>query len=373
MKLIIKQSKRLLILLTLAFFISSSFGQTTEPQARKFDEFNFGSGNIYSPYYYSSKYYEEVQNDFKARVALYAKQLRLEKSQPYVIAYSPRINKWEIYNRSVAEIRAGAMYPELTGLGFEHNSIKTVNGGFRERPTTELWIVPPGAKPPQPTPTVAVQDVVYCPQIYLRAFPFYPKPTAPIEISAQLLVNNSNEKSVFNWQTSGGKIVAGQGTATIQVEPTILSEMIVVRVDVEGFSLECPVIDSTATTTIAVNAPHYKFDEFGNEASGSMKQRLDNLAIHLQTDISLHAYFVLFEGRDAFKATVERRQRFIKDYLVNNRGLEAARFSFISGGYRNGLETEVWLSSNNAQAPPLTPTVDKKYVRQKLNAPRRKR
>ena len=37
--------------------------------------------------------------------------------------------------------------------------VMVLDGGFREEPMTELWIVPSGATPPQATPTVDPSEV----------------------------------------------------------------------------------------------------------------------------------------------------------------------------------------------------------------------
>ena len=43
--------------------------------------------------------------------------------------------------------------------GIDANRIVVVNGGYRTRDTFELWLVPQGATPPQPTPTVQPEEV----------------------------------------------------------------------------------------------------------------------------------------------------------------------------------------------------------------------
>ena len=43
--------------------------------------------------------------------------------------------------------------------GIEGPRIVTVDGGFRERPAVELWLVPSGANPPAASPTVDPQEV----------------------------------------------------------------------------------------------------------------------------------------------------------------------------------------------------------------------
>jgi hypothetical protein len=47
----------------------------------------------------------------------------------------------------------------ITQRGIDGSRIVTVNGGFREDDSVELWIVPSGAAAPRPTPTVQAGDV----------------------------------------------------------------------------------------------------------------------------------------------------------------------------------------------------------------------
>jgi hypothetical protein len=43
--------------------------------------------------------------------------------------------------------------------GIEEGRIRGIDGGFREEFTVEIWLVPVGASPPQPTPTVRPDQV----------------------------------------------------------------------------------------------------------------------------------------------------------------------------------------------------------------------
>jgi len=61
-----------------------------------------------------------------------------------------------------AEARVARIKPYLVNLrGFSPDRIVVVNGGFRESWMAELWIVPSGAQPPTPTPTLQRQDIRY--------------------------------------------------------------------------------------------------------------------------------------------------------------------------------------------------------------------
>ena len=61
-----------------------------------------------------------------------------------------------------AEARAARMKPYLTNTrGLDPKTIVVLNGGFRKSWMAELWVVPNGAKPPSPTPTLLRKDIRY--------------------------------------------------------------------------------------------------------------------------------------------------------------------------------------------------------------------
>jgi outer membrane protein OmpA-like peptidoglycan-associated protein len=334
-----------------------SFGQTAVPQAKKFDEFTEGTGSRILRWL---RNYDEQNKELKIRFARYARELRRVGARPYAITYSPRVVEAEFYNRSIAGMRAGALW-EMTPSGFDWKQINTVHGGFREEATTELWIVPPGAQPPCPTPTVRPEDVAYCPFVRITSTPYIPRPSSPIEFKAVVSANDKKIEPTFAWQVSQGKIISGQGTDTIAVEvPVGAAGEIVAKVELHGYSLECP-IEATATfsqTTVGVS--HYKFDEFGDIRMGDTKARLDNLAITLQSDPTLQAHVVVYAGRGGRPDQARVRAAVMKDYLMN-RGTEEGRIITLDGGYRNELSGELWLSLRGAGAPQVRPTIDKSY------------
>lgn len=329
-------------------------------EARKFDEFTIGIGSPELRFY---RNYDEVDKELEIRFARYARQLRLEAAQPYAITYSPRIVAWESYNRSIAEMRGGALRQYLTPLGFDYKNIKVIEGGYRQVATTELWIVPRGAQPPIATPTFKPEDVAYCPFVRVDSLPYVPKTNGSIEFKAAVSVNDSKVQPVFDWKVSQGKIVRGQGTDTIAVDlPADASGEVIAKVDLSGYSLECPVESTTAISKTAIGVSHFKFDEFGNIHNGDAKARLDALTITLQNDPNLQVHVVIYGGRFGSSSEVSRRQIFIRDYLIESRGIAGERIILVNGGYRNELSGELWLSLKGTNAPLLTPTVDKKYV-----------
>jgi hypothetical protein len=104
------------------------------PEPRKFDEFNSVSFD-----------------DDKARLDNFALELQQNPdAQGYIIVYGG------IAKRSIAAERLGTRTMDyLTKTRkVDPRRLVVANGGYRERTGYELWIVPPGASLPVPTPTV---------------------------------------------------------------------------------------------------------------------------------------------------------------------------------------------------------------------------
>jgi hypothetical protein len=111
----------------------------TVQTSRKFDEY----GNIRF-------------NDEKARLDNFAIALQNEPgAQGHIIAYGGRRGR-----AGEAQARADRARDYLVNTrGIDPGRIVTVDGGFRENLTVELWIVPTGAAAPTATPTVDASEV----------------------------------------------------------------------------------------------------------------------------------------------------------------------------------------------------------------------
>ena len=73
----------------------------------------------------------------------------------YVVAYAGR------NSRAGEADRMGARAAEYlsTTRGISRDRIRVINGGYREANSFELWVVPQGAEPPRPTPTLSPDQV----------------------------------------------------------------------------------------------------------------------------------------------------------------------------------------------------------------------
>ncbi|MDT7542250.1 MAG: hypothetical protein QOE33_2154, partial [Acidobacteriota bacterium] len=96
------------------------------------------------------------RNDVKARLDNFANELQAQPgSQGYIIGYGGRKGV-----TGEAQRRADFAKDYLVNTrGIDAGRLVTIDGGFKEEATTELWIVPAGATPPTATPTVDAAQV----------------------------------------------------------------------------------------------------------------------------------------------------------------------------------------------------------------------
>ena len=135
--------KTIVVLILISLCVSGSSRTTPD---RKFDE--FGDINC---------------EDEWARLDNFAVHLQNEPAaKGYIIFYGGRIFRGRVPRRGEAAFRAARMKPYLVNTrGIPGERVIVVDGGFREAWEAELWIVPPGATPPSPSPTVSQSSVKF--------------------------------------------------------------------------------------------------------------------------------------------------------------------------------------------------------------------
>lgn len=113
---------------------SSTSSVMKKPEARKLDE--FGSLTPKEEADRLDKFTIEMQMD--------------PVSKGYIIVYGGRTSRAGDAQKSAARLKDYLVKKR----GLDAGRIVPVEGGYRERPAFELWLVPSEARPPTPTPTI---------------------------------------------------------------------------------------------------------------------------------------------------------------------------------------------------------------------------
>lgn len=100
-----------------------------------------------------------------------------------------------------------------------------------------------------------------------------------------------------------------------------------------------------------------KFDEFtGPDWEGAMA-RLDNFAVNLQNDPAAVGVVFVYGGQRRRRGEAQAWFSCLKDYLLKRRGMAPSRVTFLQGGYRENLTTELWIAPSKQQMPTPTATI----------------
>lgn len=221
---------------------------------------------------------------------------------------------------------------------------------------------------------------VKCVVVNYRPLPPMPKSPCPfpVDVSAPEKVNEGEIITFaadvsyggtaglrYTWTVNptAAKVISGAGTPTITVDSTGLGGQRVIATLVVDDGSTDPTCRQSAQTVATVTAPERKvivareFDECDNCTFDDQKARLDNLAVELQNDPSARAYVIAYGGRYSPLAQVEVLMKRARDYIVEQRGIDASRLTIINGGFREDDNVELWVVPAGATPPRATPTV----------------
>ncbi len=194
--------------------------------------------------------------------------------------------------------------------------------------------------PPPPPPV--------CPNVHITC-PDRVGLDQPVTFTSSLTGGSGNVTPMFNWTVSAGRIIEGQGTASIKVDTTGLAgQTLRATLSMGGYPLDC---SASCSISFPVPLKCKKFDEFGEIARNDEKARLDNYAIELQNDPSRTAYVIVYPGQGNRSRQVQTQRTRIVDYLVNSRGFNAGRIITMVGPPRGEMMVDLWTCPQGATPP----------------------
>ena len=92
-------------------------------------------------------------------------------------------------------------------------------------------------------------------------------------------------------------------------------------------------------------------DEFGEIQFSDLMARLDFFAVELQNEPASLGVIVAYGARHTFPGWPMRRAHASHNYLVNTRGLDAARLSTVFAGLREEIAFQLWVVPPGAEPP----------------------
>lgn len=213
-----------------------------------------------------------------------------------------------------------------------------------------------------------------CPQVNVSC-PDAVSQGQPLTCSATVNDGDPAVTYAFKWTVSAGSISSGQDTSSITVDIVGLgNQTLTVTVEVGRMPEACGNTASFTTPPLPSTAGcALPFDEYGDIQLEDEMARLDNFSIQLQNAPTAQGYIIVYGGRVGRAGEAQRRAERAKNYVVNERGIEAARVITIDGGYREELTFVFWLAPSGAEPPAASPTVDPSEVQIVADKPKPRR
>lgn len=200
---------------------------------------------------------------------------------------------------------------------------------------------------------------------------------SPATLTANLSGGDTNVTPTFNWTVTAGTITSGQGTPSITVDTTGLGgQSFTATATVGGYDPTCQNTASCTVSVITTDSPSRKIDEYGKITNDDAKARLDPYAVELQNDPTARGVIITYGGRKGVAGEAQNRADFARNYLTNERGIDASRISTVDGGFREDPATELYIVPTGATEPTASPNVDASEVQttpaRRSRAPRRR-
>jgi hypothetical protein len=183
-----------------------------------------------------------------------------------------------------------------------------------------------------------------------------------LTFSATISGADPSAKLSFNWTVSGGRIVRGQGTASITVETPDYGGTFAASVEVGGLPGPCANKASCTTSVIRDPQPR-RMDEYGGVRPKDERARLNHLAAELRKEPSAQGCILSYAGRHSWEGEASWRGERARRYLIRS-GFDPRRIVVIDAGYRESHAIELYVVPSGAiSLPTASPTVDPREAR----------
>jgi len=149
----------------------------------------------------------------------------------------------------------------------------------------------------------------------------------PMSFSVKVSDEAKNLDLKYQWTTSQGKIIEGQGTPSIKIDITKLANInITATIEIEGLPENCANADSE-TGSVIICYRHRLFDEYEKLPYSHIQARISNLYAELGNNSTAQGYIINY-GTDKEIATREKQIR----KAITSLTLDSSQISIVNGG-----------------------------------------
>lgn len=174
------------------------------------------------------------------------------------------------------------------------------------------------------------------------------QPGERMSFTVSVVGEAANSNLEYEWTVSQGAIVQGQGTASITVDTTGLSEpSLTATVEVKGLPENCLNTDSEYSPYCPPRRPEL-IDEFGKLRDGEVRSRMEAIYLKLADEPNSQGYIINY-GTDKEIAVRETQIR----KAIIFRKYDASRITLVRGGASSngGVYTRVWTVAPGVENP----------------------
>jgi hypothetical protein len=188
-----------------------------------------------------------------------------------------------------------------------------------------------------------------CPTISLTGPAGIAQPNESILFTLSVDEKAKNYDIKYNWTISRGKVVGGQGTATLSVLPNP-GEGMTAAIEISGLPGDCA---NTASETYmyCIGIQPTQIDVFSEPFTQIDKNRISEIVHSIQNDLSAQLYMIFRHKEKTSPKMASRKEREISNSLVKA-GLAADRITTVTG-FGQSDSIEFWLVPAGATPPKI--------------------
>lgn len=187
-----------------------------------------------------------------------------------------------------------------------------------------------------------------CPMISVTGPSGLVSPGQLAMFSAQIDNKANNFTLEYEWSTSVGKIVTGQGTSRIEV--VMPAHSLTVTLEVKGLPSNCPNIASESMSWDPTPIP-IKLDEFIGSLTKVRTERFIEAFNKAKDDSYAQVYILISGARRNPKSSIRKKRQVLMKHITVTCRYDTQRVTFVDVDNKQDDRVTIWLVPAGANPP----------------------